>query len=224
MRQGATLRNVITLFGIPGTATTAPHMVLEDLGLDYEFVLVERDESGESIGPPAFLAISPFGKVPALVHDDLELTESAGICLHLVASFPDGDLLPPPGDPARARVVRWLMTLTNTVQPAYLRYFYSDRYTTDPAGIPGVTAAAVRELNELCRYFASELGDGPFLLGDRYSVADAYLAMLSSWSTDMEPSAQWWSTPALSRQYDAVLARPGCRRAVEEEGGPVSTS
>jgi glutathione S-transferase len=214
---------MITLFGIPGTAATAPHMVLEDIGVDYEFVLVERDEEGRSIAPPAFLAISPFGKVPALVHDDLELTEAAAICLHLAASFPDADLLPAPGDAHRAHVVRWLMTLTNTVQPAYLRHFYTDRYTTDPASIPAVNAAAVRELTELRDYFVRELGDGPFLLGERYSVADAYLAMLSSWGTDLPEGSRWWEQPALARHYDAVLARPACRRAVEHEGGSLTS-
>ncbi len=215
---------MITLYGIPGTATTAPHMVLEEIGAEYAFVLVERDADDVPTAPPGFLAISPFGKVPALDDDGLVLTESAAICLHLAATHPAAGLLAPPEDRhARATTVRHLMTLTNTVQPAYLRYFYGPRYTTDPAGVDAVVAAAVAELNGLADHFAGLLADGPFLLGERLCVADIYLAMLSSWSSDMEPGDRWWSRPALARHYDAVLARPGCRRAVEQEGGTLSS-
>ena len=215
---------MITLYGIPGTATTAPHMVLEEIGVEYAFVLVERDEDDVPTAPPGFLALSPFGKVPALDDDGVVLTEAAAICLHLAATHPAAGLLAPPEDRhARATTVRHLMTLTNTVQPAYLRYFYAERYTADPAGVDGVRAAATRELVQLRDHFAGVIGDGPFLLGAQCSVADLYLAMLASWSSDMEPAERWWADPVIARHYDAVLARPGCRRAVEQEGGSLSS-
>lgn len=214
---------MITLYGIDGTATTAPHMVLEEIGCDYAYAPVERDEAHVPLAPPRFVEISPFGKVPALEHDDLVMTEAAAICLHLAAVFPDAGLLPPPGDMRRATVVRHLMTLTNTAQAAYLRYFYSERYTTDPDGAEGVRAAAMRELDELREHFAGVVGDGPFVLGDAFSVGDAYLAMLSSWSSDMPAGHRWWDSPALARHYDAVLARPACLRAVAAEGGSLSS-
>ena len=215
---------MITLYGIPGTATTAPHMVLEELGVAYELVLVERDDDGVSTGPAAFLAASPFGKVPALSIDGLVLTESAACCLQLADAHPDAGLLPPVGSSERALAMRWLITLTNTVQPAYLRFFYSERYTTEPAGVAAVKAAAIAELTELRDYIGKELGAGPFLQGDRFTIADVYLAMLSSWSTDMAEAAGWWRVPSIAAHYDAVLSRPGSRRAVEAEGGSLSTA
>lgn len=210
---------MITLYGIPGTATTAPHMVLEEIGTAYTFVEVERDEDGTPISPADYLEISPFGKVPALRHNDIEMTESAGICVHLAMAFPDAGLMPPAGSKERAAMVRHLMTLTNTVQPAYLRWFYAERYTTDPNGVDAVRSAAVNELDELRDHFAGVVGDGPFVLGAAFSIADVYLAMLSSWSSDMDAGHRWWDEPRLAAHYDAVLARPGCRSAVEQEGG-----
>ena len=68
----------ITLYGIPGTATTAPHIVLEELGVDYEFVLVERTDDGVPTAPADYITLSPFGKVPTLRIDDLVLTHDGG--------------------------------------------------------------------------------------------------------------------------------------------------
>lgn len=213
----------ITLYGIPGTATTAPHMILEDLGVPYTFVTVERDEAGVPTAPEGYLRLSPFGKVPALDHDGFVLTESAAICHHLADAFPDAGLLPPIGSHARSEALRWLIFLTNTVQPAYLRFFYPERHTSDPAGIDAVVAAAVADLTTLRDHVAARLGDGPFVLGADFCVADAYLAMLSSWGTELPAGARWWEQASIARLYDAVAARPGCRRALEDEGGSLSS-
>ena len=212
---------MIQLYGIPGTATTAPHMVLEEIGTVYEFVTVERDDDGVPTAPPGYLEISPFGKVPTLRHNDLVLTESAAICLHLADAFPDAGLIPRHGTPERSEAMRWLMFLTNTVQPAYLRFFYPQRHTTDPNGADQVVAAAVAELTNLRDYIAAHV-QGPFLQGATCTIADIYLAMLSSWGTEIEGAGSWWADPTLAAHYDAVLARPGCRQAVEQEGGSLS--
>ena len=215
---------MITLYGISGTATTAPHMVLEEIGTAYTFVEVERADDGTPISPPDYLEISPFGKVPALRHNDIELTESAAICVHLAMAFPDAGLMPPEGSKERATMVRHLMTLTNTVQAAYLRWFYPERYTVDPDGAEDVRTAAAHELDGLRAHFAGVVGDGPHVVGAQFTVADPYLAMLSSWSTEMAPEHRWWNEPALAAHYDAVLGRPGCRSAVEQEGGTLSSA
>ncbi|MGI9117689.1 MAG: glutathione S-transferase family protein [Gaiellales bacterium] len=213
---------MITLYGIPGTATTAPHMVLEEIGALYDFVLVERTDDGVPTAPPGYLEMSPFGKVPTLKHNELVLTESAAICLHLADAFPDHHLIPKVGTDARSEAMRWLIFLTNTVQAAYMRFFYPARHTADANGADDVVAAAVTELTALRDEIVKKLGAGPFLLGDTFTIADIYLAMLSSWGTELEGDANWWSVPALAAHYDAVLARPGCRKAVEDEGGALS--
>lgn len=213
---------MITLYGIPGTATSAPHMVLEEIGTLYDFVLVERTDDGVPTSPAGYLEMSPFGKVPTLKHNELVLTESAAICLHLADAFPDRDLIPKVGTPERAEAMRWLIFLTNTVQSAYLRFFYPARHTADAAGADAVVTAAVAELTALRGEIAKKLGNGPYLLGETFTIADIYLAMLSSWGTELEGDANWWTVPSLAAHYNAVLARPGCRQAVEDEGGPLS--
>ena len=85
-------------------------------------------------------------------------------------------------------------------------------------------AAAVVELTALRDEIAKQLGSGPFLLGGAFTIADIYLAMLSSWGTELEGDANWWTVPSIAAHYNAVLARPGCRKAVEDEGGSLSAS
>ena len=85
-------------------------------------------------------------------------------------------------------------------------------------------AAAVVELTALRDEIAKQLGSGPFLLGSTFTVADIYLAMLSSWGTELEGDASWWADPSIAAHYNAVLARPGCRKAIEDEGGSLSAS
>jgi glutathione S-transferase len=215
---------MITLYGIPGTATSAPHMVLEEIGTLYDFVLVERTDDGVPTSPAGYLEMSPFGKVPVLKHNELVLTESAAICLHLADAFPDHDLMPKVGTPERAEAMRWLIFLTNTVQSACLRFFYPARHTADASGADAVTAAAVVELTALRGEVAKQLAKGPFLLGQTFTIADIYLAMLSSWGTELPGDANWWTVPSLAAHYNAVLARPGCRKAIEDEGGPLSAA
>ena len=82
----------LRLHYIPGSAAMAPHAALAEAGADYELVLVERDEQGQS--PPAFLELNPSGRVPVLEHGDLVLTESAAIVLHVAERFPDAGLVP----------------------------------------------------------------------------------------------------------------------------------
>jgi glutathione S-transferase len=116
------------------------------------------------------------------------------------------------------------MFLTNTVQPAFLRFFYPARYTNDPNGADLVQANAVDELTALRSHISGKLGSGPFLQGNAFSIADIYLAMLSSWGTELQGAASWWADTKVAAHYDAVLARPGARRAVEEEGGSLGTT
>ena len=85
----------------------------------------------------------------------------------------------------------------------------------------GVQTCALPILTDLRGYVSAHLR-GPFLQGDRFTIADSYLAMLSSWGAEIEGAGSWWADATLAAHYDAVLARAGCRRALEQEGGSLS--
>src|SRR5271157_6454007 len=79
--------------------------MLEEIGQPYRTEVLDY---GTSMKAPAYLAINPMGKVPALAHGDAVVTEAAAICAYLADAFPQAGLAPPPGDHRRAPYYRWL--------------------------------------------------------------------------------------------------------------------
>ena len=121
----------------PGNANLAPHIVLQEVGAEYELVPVDRKNSSHK--SPAYLKLNPAGRIPVLEDGDLVLFEAAAICLHLADTHPDSDVAPPVGSSERAQMYKWLMYLTNTIQPEVLTYHYTDRH--QPLPRPAATNA-----------------------------------------------------------------------------------
>src|SRR5665647_968508 len=105
---------MIQLHYDPGTAAMVPHILLEELGVPYERVLVQR--STQAHKQPAYLKLNPNGLIPVLVDGDLVLYETAAICLYLCDKYPDARLAPAVGTVERAHFYKWLVWLTNTLQ------------------------------------------------------------------------------------------------------------
>lgn len=186
----------------------APHAALAEIGVPYELVRVVRDESGKSSDD--YLALNPSGLIPTLEDGDLVLTESAAILLHLADRFPDAALAPEVGTAERSEVYRFLFFLTNTLQPCLLHMFYPERYGT--AGVHDIAVAAAREHFER---LDARLAGRSWLVGDRRSVADLFLFMLTRWGRRLDPPA--WERPNLRAHFVRALALPGVRRMVDEQ-------
>ena len=192
------------LYWRPGTASMAPHAALAEIGTDYELVEIDRDTAQSD---PAYLALNPLGVVPTLVDGDLVLTESAAILLYLADRFPEARLAPAD----RARLYRWLVFMTNTMQTAMLRFFYPERY-----GDGDVSMVAAVEAGRLFDLVERELGDRDWLVGDHRTAADLFLFMLTRWGRRLDPPA--WDRPRLRAHFLRTLALPGVQRMLEEQG------
>ena len=131
---------MLTLYGMQGAASLAPRMVLEEIGTAYQFVTLDGEKKEQKSAD--YLRLNPHGRVPTLVDGGNVIYESAAICL-FVAEKAQSDLLPPIASVDRAQLYKWLMFLTNTVQPALMAYFYPDRFTTVASH-----AAAIKERAE----------------------------------------------------------------------------
>lgn len=204
------------LYFFPGNANLAPHMMLEELGVDYELVLVDRNQNAQKSAE--YLRLNPTGRIPVLIDGDLVLYETAAICLHLVDRHPQAGLAPEVGTVERAEFYKWLIYLTNTLQAELLTYFYPERLAADANAIEQVKAHAETRVGGMLDLVEQTLaGHGaPYLLGERYSAVDPYLLMLSRWTRMMHKPAR--SRPKLGAYLNRLITRPAIQRAFTQEG------
>jgi len=197
------------LYWARGTGAMAPQIILEEVAASYELVVLDEDKGEEM--EAEYLAINPRGQIPALgLPDGSIMTESAAIMLHLADSHAEFGLLPIVGSAERAQVYRWLSYAVANLYEAVLRLYYSERYTADAACAESVKLSAREYIDRSWNLLEAELGDGPYLLGDQYSVIDPYLMMLAQWHE--QPEILFARCPKLKLLCDTVQSRPAVQR------------
>ncbi|MEO8023915.1 glutathione S-transferase family protein [Polaromonas sp.] len=209
---------MIQLYYDPSTASMVPHIVLEEIGVPYQRVLVDRMQNAHK--SPDYLRLNPNGLIPLLVDGDLVLYETAAICLHLCDTHPQATLAPPLASIERAHFYKWLMWLTNTLQATLIMYFYSDRFVApgNAAGAAEVKAQAEIKVGGMLDQLDAELArhGGPWFIGEKYSALDAYVLTLCRWTRNFQsPAAR--TRPHLGPYLQRVLARPAVLRVFEAE-------
>ncbi len=203
------------LYWSAGSAAMAPHAVLEEIGARYE--LFELNLGAGQQNDPEYLKLNPNARVPTLVIDGKDaMFESAAICMYLADRHPDAGLAPALDDPARGRYLQWLTYLSNTLQPACLRFYYPDRHTTNPAHGPEIVAKAREEIAAVWDRLDQAIGAGPYMLGDRFSACDLYLHMLSTWQ-DAVPGL-YDRCANVKRLVDLVNVRPAVVNIMRKNG------
>ena len=200
----------------PSNANAAPHMVLEELGQDYELVLVDRARNSQK--STEYLKINPNGRIPTLVDGELALFEAAAIVLYLVDQHPEAGLAPKVGTPERAKFYQWLIFLTNSLQEELMTWQYPDRLAgTDTAAPAVVKRGAERRAGTYLDVIEQHLkANGPLFLGDQLSAVDFYLVMLARWAQPMANPPR--ARPNIARLLDRITALPSVCRAYEREG------
>ena len=218
---------MIQLHHYPSTAAMIPHIVLEEMGIPYELVLVDRARDAHK--SPAYLQLNPNGLLPALTDGYLVMYEAAAICLHLCDTHPQAGLAPAVGTVERAHFYKWLMWLTNTLQPALITYFYPDRYVAagNTTGALEVKAQAQARVGDLLLQLEAELArvQGAsqsanhelWFMDANYTMLDAYVFTLCRWTRNFS-SHPARSYPHLGPYLQRMLARPAVQRVFAQEG------
>ena len=202
------------LYYYPGNASLLPHMALREAGVPFELRLVDRSQDAQNSAE--YLRLNPNGRIPVLVQDDLVLFEAAAITLHLADWHKEAGLAPLPGTLERAQYYKWMVHLTNTPQAEYRVWFYPQQHVTDPAAADGVQQAAGERLRHMFGVISNQLGDGPWLLGERFSAADLFLLMLVRWGREMPHPPR--NIPQIAAHARRVLARPAVQATFAAEG------
>jgi glutathione S-transferase len=205
----------LILHYMPERASMAVHMALAEADVPYTLAEVEEDAAGHR--PAAYLALNPWAQVPTLEDGDQVLTEAAAIVLHVADRFPEAGLGAAVGTPGRSELYGWLAYLSTTVQTAYMRWFYPERFTTDASTASGIRVAAEAELDRHFDWIDAELGARHWLIAGGRTCADLYLFMLTYWGGHglARPPRD---IPGIGAHYRRLLERPGVRRALAEEG------
>ena len=202
-----------TLYYAPGSANLVVHLALLEFGAPYELKRIDI-EKGEQRSA-AYLAINPHGVVPTLVIDGQPRGEAAALALLLAERHTDAALAPSPGTAQRADYLQWMFYLANSLQPLFRQWFYPNDHLAE--GGETIQQNARAGIEKCWSHIDAHLAaHGPYLLGERFSVADLYALMLMRWSRNMpKPATEWPHVAALAAR---LKARPSWPRMCAEEG------
>lgn len=197
------------LYFSPGACSQAPHIALREANLP--FALVKTDIRAKKLEDgSSYLNVNPKGAVPALALDDgVILTENGAILQYVAEMAPDSGLLPPLGEFSRYRVLEWLNYVATELHKGF-----------GPLWSP----TAPEELKEATRgllagkfdHVQGRLGDGPYLMGDRFTLPDAYLFVILNWAGIHGIDLSRW--PGLTAFVSRVGRRPHVLEALAAEG------
>ena len=195
------------------------HWMLEEVGAPYEVKLVRFDRMEHK--KPEFLAVNPMGKLPAIVHRGVVVTETAAICAYLADAFPRERLAPEPTDPQRGTYLRWLFFSAGCLEPALIDRMFSRPQVERPSTL------GYGNYEDTINTLEKALTPGPYILGETFSAADVYVGSSIGWGLmvkSLEPR------PAFLVYADRLNQRPAFKRmvaqgdALAERGGSERSS
>jgi len=200
----------ITLFHSPQTRSSGALALLEELKAPYKLHVLNM-KAGEQ-RQPAFLAINPMGKVPAILHGDVLITEQVAIGIYLADLFPEAGITPAIGDALRGPYLRWYVFYAACFEPAMVDKAMK-REPGNAAMVP------YGDLTTTLGALTSQLSEGPWLLGEKFTAADALWGTALTWMTGfglLDAVApiktyidRWNARPSMARviQIDADLLK-----------------
>ncbi|OJF92423.1 glutathione S-transferase family protein [Pararhizobium antarcticum] len=170
---------MLTLFYAPGTCSLAAHIVLEEIGAPYE--ARRLDFSAQQQTSPDFLSLNPKGRVPALSTDRGIITETPAILAFLAQAFPASGLAPLDDPFAFARLQAFNSYLCSTVHVAHAHGRRGSRWTDDGAAIETMKQKVPQTMAACFDFIETTMLAGPWVMGQDYTVADAYLYTMAGW-------------------------------------------
>jgi glutathione S-transferase len=197
------------LYYSPGACSLSPHIVLREAGLPFTLVLASTKTKKLADGSD-YLDINPKGQVPLLELDDGQrLSEGPAIVQYIADQVPAKGLAPAYGTMARYRLMEWLNFITSELHKGFTPLFVP--------GTPDETKAAARaRLVDRLTWVDSQLAGKTWLMGETFTVADAYLFTVAGWGKYVGVDIS--ALPHLTAYMGRVAARPAVQEALKAEG------
>jgi len=197
------------LYTLPGACSLAPNIALREAGIKFDLVTVSHRTRKTPDGVD-LNEINPKGYVPVLVLDSGErLTENAALLQYIADLNPAAQLAPPAGTIERYRLAEWLAYINSEIHKSFSPLFA-------PHASEDMKQYARANLTKRVGWLAGQLGSKPYLLGEQFTVADAYLFVTLSWSHHVNFDLSPW--PNLEAFQNRVAARPSTIEAMTAEG------
>jgi glutathione S-transferase len=202
-----------TLYLARGTCAQAVHIALLEVGASFDTVWL--DFSQQQQRGPDFLRINPKGRVPALATPQGVLTEVPALLLFVAQTHPQAELAPLNDPFELARLQSLNSYLSSTVHVAHAHKRRGNRWADEPEAIAAMQRKVAHNMTEAFALIETDwLADGPWVLGERYSVADAYLFTIGQWLPGDGVDEQQF--PRLLAHRARMLARPAVQAALAD--------
>ena len=195
----------VTFFHAPQSRSGGTRALFEELGVDYDLHVLNL-KAGEQ-RQPAYLAINPMGKVPAIRHGDALITEQPAVFMYLADLYPEAKLAPTIGDPLRGPYLRWLVFYGSCFEPAVV-----DKSMQREPAAP--STCGYGDYDTMLKTLTDQLEKGPYLLGDTFSAVDVLWGTALNWTTMFRLVPE---LPVIRAYIDRVLARPAMQRAAAKD-------
>jgi glutathione S-transferase len=196
----------LVLYTHPQSRGRIARWMLEEIGQPYRTEVLDY---ATTMKAPAYLAVNPMGKVPALQHGATVVTETAAICAYLADAFPQAGLAPPPGDRLRGPYFRWLFFAAGPVEAAVSNKALGFVVPQDRERMTGYghieTVMGALEA-------AISRSDHEYLVGDSFTAADLYVGAQIGFGMMFGMIER---RAAFERYWQRLSARPACKRAQE---------
>jgi len=197
------------LYYYPGACSMAVHIALREAGIPFDLEKVDLAKHQTADGKD-FYKINPKGYVPALRLDDGQvLTEDAVLLQYVADQKPASSLAPKAGTMERYRLMEWLNFISSEVHKTLGALF-------NPKITPEWKNNQVALFSRRCDFLVQQLGGKPYLTGDKFTIADAYLFTILGWANFFKLDMSKW--PALTDYAGRIATRPAVKEAMKAEG------
>ncbi|MGZ8282393.1 MAG: glutathione S-transferase family protein [Allosphingosinicella sp.] len=198
------MTETLTFYTNPMSRGRIARWMLEEVGEPYETVLLDY---GTTMKGADYLAINPMGKVPAIRHGDVVVTETAAICAYLADMYPDRGLAPPSGNQMRGPYYRWLFFAAGPLEAAVTAKSMGLLAPADKKAMAGYGS-----FDDVIATLETAVAAGPYVCGDQFTAADVYVGAQIGWGMMFGTLEK---KPVFSEYFDRLQARPASVRANE---------
>lgn len=204
---------MLTLYYAPATCALAAHIALEQAGADYRLERVDFKSSQQR--SPEYLKLNPRGRVPALVTEHGVLTETPAILLYIAQRYPEAKLSPFDDPWALAQLNAFCSYLCSTVHVAHAHGRRGARWADDPAAWEAMKAKVPQTVGDGFAMIETEFFKGPWVMGERYTIADPYLYTLATWmeGDGVDPAR----FPKVNEHRNRMAALPAVQKVLAAE-------